>query len=350
MSRTSIPSFHFPTTVGFIDDSNDFLMNLSLGLDQLLASRFFGSARSALDTDGFKWRARNGENLVRLYEGRDEADQQRQVIDLQLGDIHRKVYNDHRFEEISVVVVDYDMPRINGLEFCRRFHNPWTRKILMTGKADERLAVEAFNKGLIDRFIRKQQDDATPALNQAIRELQLDYFDRMQKPLSSYLPIGPHRFMTNEAVVRVFDSLCEQLQIVEHYLCCAPESILMLDATGKYYLFIVQNSDQARAAHEIASDQSAPEELVGMLRSGAFISYFYKTEGSYSPIYQDWRDYLHPASEISGSEKLSWTLVESPQGFRSDRFSFYTTYLKKLDEKRIWRERWARPPSSKEPS
>jgi CheY-like chemotaxis protein len=72
-----------------------------------------------------------------------------------IHEIYKVIYNPRRYEEISTVIVDYDMPSMKGLEFCEKLQNPYIRKILYTGVAGEGLAIEAFNKGLIDGYIRK---------------------------------------------------------------------------------------------------------------------------------------------------------------------------------------------------
>ncbi|MDH2916214.1 MAG: hypothetical protein PXX77_04975, partial [Gallionella sp.] len=48
MSRYHIPPFYFPTTVFFVDDSIDFLSNLSLKLPPDLAFQLYDSPVNAL--------------------------------------------------------------------------------------------------------------------------------------------------------------------------------------------------------------------------------------------------------------------------------------------------------------
>ncbi|MCX7874608.1 MAG: response regulator [Melioribacteraceae bacterium] len=59
--------------------------------------------------------------------------------------------------EYSVVVADYNMPGMKGLEFLKKFHeiNPETVKILLTGYADLQLVINAINEGYIYRFLTK---------------------------------------------------------------------------------------------------------------------------------------------------------------------------------------------------
>ena len=147
-----IRPFYFPTTVAIVDDSPDFLANLSLNLDPTLAFRVFDSPADTLTALTSEQANTPGpERFFSVYQHREEHSFDHHVIDLNMSRIHREVFNDRRFERYSVVVVDYDMPEIDGLEFCRKLEHFPLRKVLLTGKADEKLAVQAFNEGIIDR-------------------------------------------------------------------------------------------------------------------------------------------------------------------------------------------------------
>jgi len=65
-------------------------------------------------------------------------------------------------------VVDYAMGETNGLEVLQALPDWPGARILLTGHADEQLAVQAFNQGLIDQFIGKQAPDAMARLRAAL--------------------------------------------------------------------------------------------------------------------------------------------------------------------------------------
>ena len=174
---------YYPTTIVLVDDSMDFLNNLSLQLDPQLAYQLYGSPLQALD--GINTSSSNKPLYERcLSPYRDYSEiasfySAQQVFVLDFGRIGNQVYNAQRFSEIAVAVVDYDMPEMNGLEFCQAINNPYIKKILLTGKADERVAVEAFNRGIIDRFIMKSDAQAAEKINAMVGHLQYQYFENI---------------------------------------------------------------------------------------------------------------------------------------------------------------------------
>ena len=179
-----IRPYFFPTTVAIVDDSPDFLANLSLSLDPVLAFHVFDSPSHALIALNSDLAIAPGpERYFTIYQHREEHSFDHHVIDLNMANVHLEVFNEHRFERYSVAVVDYDMPEMNGLDLCRRLAHAPVRKVLLTGKADEKVAVEAFNEGIIDRFILKQSPDAMTRLQDTIRELQAQYFRDIERTM-----------------------------------------------------------------------------------------------------------------------------------------------------------------------
>lgn len=68
-----------------------------------------------------------------------------------------------------VLVVDYSMPQLDGIELCRRLGRSSPRKVLLTGQVVTRDVVEAFENKVIDAYINKSDSDFLQALRAAIR-------------------------------------------------------------------------------------------------------------------------------------------------------------------------------------
>ena len=132
--RGSLCPFYYPTTAILIDDDGDFLANLSLHLNSGTAYQLYSLPRLALsDINRVGTHKPLYQRCLSPY--RDYADNlpfhsAQHVFVLDLGNIRTEVYNAQRFSEISVVVVDYDMPGMNGLEVCDSIENPYVKKVL----------------------------------------------------------------------------------------------------------------------------------------------------------------------------------------------------------------------------
>ena len=66
------------------------------------------------------------------------------------------------------MVVDYSMPEVDGIQFLTSIRNANCMKILLTGIADEREAVAAFNAGLIDCYLKKTDVEMARKLASAL--------------------------------------------------------------------------------------------------------------------------------------------------------------------------------------
>ena len=148
----TIPVCLFPTKVLVIDDDASSLKNLGLNLDDTSFSyKFYDKPQEALtfltkiyEPDSFE---------KRLVLQPDDRKWQHAMLEVNIYDLMKEVYNPNRFEQISTLIVDFEMPGMNGLEVCEKITDPSIQKILLTGEGDENLAVQAFNRGLIHRYL-----------------------------------------------------------------------------------------------------------------------------------------------------------------------------------------------------
>jgi len=157
MTPKSILPYYHPSTVVFVDDNQRFLSSFTLLLSEQLAFRCFSSTSVALDF------VNHHGSMVpldqRCFSFLGQQHRAGAALRLDLALIEQEISNSDRFRDISVVVVDYDMPEMNGLSFCEQIQNRRIKKVLLTGVGDEKIAVRAFNDGLIDRFLTKSDPD-----------------------------------------------------------------------------------------------------------------------------------------------------------------------------------------------
>ena len=93
-------------------------------------------------------------------------------------------------EEISVVVSDLNMPKMNGIEFLGEVQKQWPDipKLLLTGMADVEDTVAAINSGRVYGFINKpwDNDDLRLKISQAADKYDLEKKNKHLQRLTSF--------------------------------------------------------------------------------------------------------------------------------------------------------------------
>jgi len=184
-----------------------------------------------------------------------------------------------RFNRLSVVVVDYSMPGLNGLQFCEQIKDPQIGKVLLTGVADEKMAVEAFNAGIIDRFISKSHPQASEHISDFSREMQHAYFRRQTQQMHQTLRLAGPLFLDDHSVTNWV-----RRQMTRNNFCVSEA--------------------QGDAQADFAEQHGAPAKLVAKLRDHSHVGFFLEDPASYGGgEFYPWDELLHRAT----------TLGESPQ-------------------------------------
>ena len=246
--------------------------------------------------------------------------------------IHRISFQATRFLTPSVLVVDYSMPQMNGVELCEALRHLPCKKILFTGVADEKVAVDAFNRGLIDRYIKKSDDDALDKLEAEIVALQAEYFAARSDPLRDLLAVHSYRFVSDPAFCAVVREIVAREHIVEYYLFPNPSGILMYDSDGKAQLLVVETEASMKAHYEMACDNDAPESLLTALRERCIIPYFREGDGMYSQAFsQGWHKYTAPAQLCRGAQDYYWALFPLAPGELAQPAPSFAQFLRERD-------------------
>lgn len=314
---SSLPVYQHPSLTVLVDDSDSFLHSLSFQLDPALASCAFADARHALD-----WLRQHARlpvcDGIALAPSIDSAERplDQAGIAFDVDQIFRIVLRPERFQVPTVVVVDYSMPQMNGLEFCQALASLPVRKILFTGAADEKIAVRAFNQGLIDRYIKKSDADALERLEQDIHELQTGYFAAQTAPLRDLLALNGYDFLFDPAFARCARALAARWGAVEHYLYPHPTGLLMIDGDGQARLLVVETDASLQAHIEVARDNKAPPSFVAALQARDMVPFFHEGDGMYcTSVGDDWQRFCQPAAVCTGTQPYYHALFDLPPGY-----------------------------------
>jgi len=78
-----------------------------------------------------------------------------------------------RGEQVAVLLADYRMPGLNGIEFLERAMDvyPYARRVLLTAYADTSAAIDAINLVDVDHYLLKPWDPPEEKLYPVIDDL-----------------------------------------------------------------------------------------------------------------------------------------------------------------------------------
>jgi CheY-like chemotaxis protein len=332
MGLCCTPVCYFPSKVIFIDDSKDFLVNFSLQLQDLVNYQLYDSPQHALQAICFtapeKQLHRRCLSQQFQYSGNPLTNQ---GVNIDLSAIHSELYNAKRFAETTVAVVDYAMPSMTGLEFCEKTHNTPVRKILLTGRTDEKVAVSAFNAGLIDYFVQKNDADLCERILTYIAQLQTRYFQEMSDLLVTMLTLNGLQCLRDTKFATFFTQLRQQHKIVEYYLTTTSGSFLLVDAHGNASYLIVGNEEDMQYGYEFAIDNHAPPEVIQRLQDRSHITCNQLLDGQYTETDINWFNMIYPAERLEGQlQPYYYSLVKQSIPFEVDKDKIIT-YRRYLD-------------------
>jgi CheY-like chemotaxis protein len=259
----SFPLFHRPGTVVFLDDDPDYLEMLAMVLPRPWHVKLFlrpVDCINYLQQEPPFWEA-DAWNQQQLVEHWREG---KPLIPQILG--YWSKYTE-RYALTRVCVVDYSMPGMDGLQALGELVEWPGSRVLLTGQADEQVAVRAFNSGLIDQFIAKQAPDISRRLIEAVDHLLAMPNPRHAQTWRSTL--GPEQ----DALLRIPSVGRDLLNFtvkrwVEHVVIGDPFGILGVDAAGQVSWLQLETRDGLKALAELAELEGVPPSGLEDIRQG----------------------------------------------------------------------------------
>lgn len=319
--------YRHPTLTVLIDDSRSFLDSLAFHMNPHMARKLFHDPLDALEWMGHA----HAHPADPIHAHSDEQSEffKRHGTSIDLDRIHHIALNRQRFDMPSVLVIDYAMPQMNGVEFCQAVQSLPCKRILLTGQADEKIAVDAFNRKLIDRFIRKNDPHALDRLEAEITGLQRDFFNERTSTLKELLSRDMYSFLSDPAVEALAGQLCSRYRFVEYYLFPHPAGILFFDMHGKATLMVLETKAGLISHFEVAQDQGAPPELLTALKSLQLLPFFSDTDGMYgASVGHDWLSYCLPPQICRGRQDYYWALFDLPPHYLNSPVYSYAEFLR----------------------
>lgn len=331
-----LSSCFFPATVVAVDDNVQLLTMLKLNIERHLPCKTFEEPSQALNFLKSLPLPDFVDRCVRHINGNFHT----QFIDIDISEIHREIYEQNRFSHVSVVVIDYEMPGMNGAEFCRQLEGSPYKIILLTGKADVDTAIELFNEGIIHRYIHKSDPNHLDILLKMIYELQLSYFNDLSSVIVRSIARkteamhGLPSCLEDPLFISFFEKFFKSHPYKEYYLLDASGSFLFLEESGEPRFLVVKHVRDMESAETLlaqAQNLLPPQMYQAILQRETLIHRFDPKAALHT--LEDWQKVIYPAEKLEGRhETYYYSDIQTPlqaTGIDLERISSYAEYLKR---------------------
>lgn len=243
--NVALSGYFYPTTVALVSEQDhQFLNKLCLTLNKELIYRLFIDAETT-------WRyianKRQGhqlhhENLLLnvLYRG---------------NRLSNSLFYYERFNEISVIILDLSSLTFNQLIFIDNLYQklswPYPKIIGLTLKpSKQRFVYELLKQKRIHRVLLKNDPHFTKKINQAILELQQEYFENICAPTMHQLCTSDLSYLTDPIFVHEFQKICRSNKVSEYYFYENTGGFLLINTHGKLNFLIIR-TEQKLASQKI---------------------------------------------------------------------------------------------------
>lgn len=295
--KSKIPLCFYPTQIVFVDDNPDFLGALSLSFSKKFNVKTFDNTSSALQyINDYEREAKLVANDEKPKPQGDSDAWVKRVLTHQ----NVKRFDEQRIKEVSVLVVDYSMPGMNGIEFCEKINNPSIKKILLTGYATPTDAVKAFNNNTIHYYLKKNDENMLQDLEAVISQLQHAYFNELSSSLKAEAIDSDTPFFTDPPLAHYFQETCESLGVIEYYYLTNPSRFALRTREGISFACVIYTEDDIAEHLQILLEEGAPKELYSAIESRKFVPLFQTADGFYEPGIADAISNTYPATHVVG--------------------------------------------------
>lgn len=318
IQKDILPCCYFPTRVAVVSESPECQQKIAEKFTQ--DNREFLAFQQPQEAFGFlkpyrqqvsenQWLAQTVENTYKNYMNSFNPSEQYSIDPSQIRQIARDPL---ATQDISVLITDYNMPSLNGLEFLTKLsEKPFQRILLIdSGKDPEQITLgkEVLSKKLVQGVVDIAQENYQNTLSQLTRQCQENYFVALTRQSSELLSLENTLF-SDEEMIQYFkrkfgESLCQEYYVVNlmgHYL--------WLDQHNQKKYFCVYTQDQLGHLADYCEGHGGDDEVSRQIREGNRIPFFGEDKNYQDVAVERWRDYLFSANKIELERSTYFTAV-----------------------------------------
>jgi len=262
---TGFPLVLLPKRVVYVDDDGKILDVLRMTMPKKVCREFIDSpdaALQALSQEEQYWRSIE-EVLACAHESRRDGMGEAQLY------VNSYFRDWRRFHLTGVLIVDYNMPGMDGLEVLRRLQGCPSRRVLLTGVADAEVAVRAFNSGLIQKFIPKNTPNLYKEVRRTSEELHLSVCEHLGHLMRATLKSDQIALLHDPKVVKaLWDKVIDDLDWMEFVVVGEPFGLLGMSHHGPLQWLQIETTETLQALSQAVQDQGFPDADVRALQDG----------------------------------------------------------------------------------
>ncbi len=295
--NSKIPLYFYPTQIVFVDDNPQFLETLTLAFSHQFNVRSFDNTDAALKY--INEYQREAKLVAKDEKPKLQGDSDAWVKRV-LTHQNIKRFDEMRVKEVSVLVVDYSMPTMNGIEFCEKINNSAIKKILLTGYATPAEAVRAFNNNTIHYYVKKNDENMLQELEDAIHQLQHAYFNELSSSQKAEAIDSETPFFADPKLAQYFEDTCESMAVAEYYYLSNPSRFELRTKSGNTLACVIYTEEDIEEHLQILQEEGAPEEICKAIASRKFVPLFKTADGFYEPGMNNPKSAIYPATHVQG--------------------------------------------------
>lgn len=254
---SKLPLFHRTGGIVFLDDHSDYLELVGMVLPSNWHVELFSRPSGFLGRmteEASRWERDVARHLAILERHR----QGQPLIPLVLD--YWAQYPE-RHELARICVVDYDMPGTHGLQVLASLTDWPGSRVMLTGQADDQVAIQAFNLGLIEQFVQKQSHQIGQVLMTLLSRLMYQPHARLDAAWRTALrpeQLGLLRSPSVDAQLSEY----ARLNWVEHAVIDEPFGLLGLRQDGSCEWMQLEPAGHLSELAELAASAGLSPDLV----------------------------------------------------------------------------------------
>lgn len=278
MHNHQIPIVYFPLKLMFVDDNPNILKTLSSNFQEKYCCETVNSVDKALSIlnssmdfnyDLFTFEPNSEINLQAKHQSTKFN------LSLNISNILKLVENTDKYNNIGIVITDYEMGDKNGLDLCRKIGSKQQiKKILLTGQLDTSKGINAMNSQIIDRYIQKDSNTVVQDLKDYIETLHTVYFNQLFSMNNNTLSNSDLYVLDDCDYIELFENILLEHNIKEFYLIDSKGSFLMLNTSNEKFVLSIHTDKSLTEFINTYQDEKHISSLIDGVKSKELVPFF----------------------------------------------------------------------------